>query len=85
MKVPEGGILDRIDDQEPDNGHIDDFTLINVTVVNSNGVKFCLAGSLEISHVEWIFLGRNDWRSVLAPVLRKAGCSNHTGLIFTTT
>jgi len=43
MKVPGGGNLYRIG-----GGHADDFTLIDVSVVNSNGVKFCLAGSLNI-------------------------------------
>jgi len=65
MKVPGGGILDRIDDQEPDNRHIDDFTLIDVTVVNSNGVKFCLAGSLEIFMLNG-YLGGNIGDPVLA-------------------
>lgn len=47
MKVPDGGILDRID-EEGDCRNVGDYTLIDVSVVNANGGKFCLAGSLSI-------------------------------------
>jgi hypothetical protein len=51
MEVPGGGILDRIDANQ-DYRVVDDFTLLNVSVVNTNSVKSCLAGSLSISMLD---------------------------------
>ena len=51
MEVPGGGILDRID-VNCDFRVVDDFNLLNVSVVNINSVNFCLAGSLGISMLD---------------------------------